>query len=48
MILTNLFAQDLPELIEAFRLEQLETPTGQIRMVLDTDTYNEADDQFNK
>lgn len=33
--------------ISAGRLmERLEPPTGKIRMVLDTDTYNEIDDQF--
>lgn len=46
MIFSSLFAQDYPELTEAFRLKQLVPPTGQIRMVLDTDTYNEVDDQF--
>jgi len=39
-------SQTYPELDEGFRLEQLEPPTGKIRMVLDTDTYNEVDDQF--
>ncbi len=39
-------AQDFPKLPEAFRLKQLEPPRGKIRMVLDTDTYNEVDDQF--
>ena len=39
-------AQDFPKLTEAFRLKQLEPPRGKIRMVLDTDTYNEVDDQF--
>src|SRR5689334_9708624 len=28
------------------RLELLDPPTGRVRMVLDTDTYNEIDDQF--
>jgi inosine-uridine nucleoside N-ribohydrolase len=42
----DLFAQDFPKLSETFRLKQLEPPTGTIRMVLDTDTYNEVDDQF--
>src|SRR6266498_629418 len=28
------------------RLELLEPPAGHVRMVLDTDTYNEIDDQF--
>jgi len=46
MFLSNLLAQDFPKLAETFRLKQLVPPTGQIRMVLDTDTYNEVDDQF--
>ena len=39
-------AQNYPKLDEASRLKQLEPPTGKVRMVLDTDTYNEVDDQF--
>jgi purine nucleosidase len=39
-------AQNFPKLDETFRLKQLEAPTGKVRMVLDTDTYNEVDDQF--
>lgn len=35
-----------PFISEAVRLSRLEPPTGKIRMVLDTDTYNEVDDQF--
>ncbi len=35
-----------PVLSESVRLERLEPPTGRVRMVLDTDTYNEIDDQF--
>ncbi len=35
-----------PTLPEAKRLEMLEPPSGRVRMVLDTDTYNEIDDQF--
>ncbi|NQT87059.1 nucleoside hydrolase [bacterium] len=35
-----------PTLPVATLLERLEPPTGPIRMVLDTDTYNEIDDQF--
>ena len=30
----------------ARRLELLEPPSGRVRIVLDTDTYNEIDDQF--
>jgi len=39
-------SQSFPKLDETFRLKQLEPPSGKIRMVLDTDTYNEIDDQF--
>ncbi len=35
-----------PALSEAQRLARLQAPVGQVRMVLDTDTYNEIDDQF--
>ncbi|MFW5866207.1 MAG: nucleoside hydrolase, partial [Armatimonadota bacterium] len=35
-----------PELDECTRLSRLEPPTGPVSMVLDTDTYNEIDDQF--
>jgi len=35
-----------PQLSEALRMERLQSPSGKIRMVLDTDTYNEIDDQF--
>ncbi len=35
-----------PKLDEVLRLNRLTPPTGQVRMVLDTDTYNEVDDQF--
>jgi purine nucleosidase len=38
--------QTFPELDETFRINQLKPPTGKVRMVLDTDTYNEVDDQF--
>jgi purine nucleosidase len=39
-------AQDFPKLDESFRLRKLEPPKGKVRMVLDTDTYNEIDDQY--
>lgn len=39
-------AQNYPRLEESFRLERLEPVKGKVRMVLDTDTYNEIDDQF--
>ncbi len=35
-----------PTLSGTKRLERLRPPSGQLRMVLDTDTYNEVDDQF--
>jgi len=37
---------DYPPLSDATRLERLLPPTGPVAMVLDTDTYNEVDDQF--
>jgi purine nucleosidase len=44
MITAN--AQNFPAIGEIFRLQQLQPPSGKVRMVLDTDTYNEVDDQF--
>jgi len=38
--------QDFPVISEADRIERLVPPQGKVRMVLDTDTYNEIDDQF--
>ena len=35
-----------PTLADDIRLKRLEPPTGSVRMVLDTDTFNEVDDQF--
>ncbi|MDB5059507.1 MAG: Inosine/uridine-preferring nucleoside hydrolase, partial [Chloroflexi bacterium] len=35
-----------PKLAESTRVARLESPTSTIHMVLDTDTYNEIDDQF--
>ncbi len=35
-----------PELSDTWRLERLTPPTGPVDIVLDTDTYNEVDDQF--
>ncbi len=37
---------DFPIIPETTRLKRLQPPTGKVRMVLDTDTYNEIDDQF--
>lgn len=39
-------AQNYPKIDEAVRIKKLTPPTGKIKMVLDTDTYNEVDDQF--
>ncbi len=39
-------AQDFPEISETERIARLTPPEGRVRMVLDTDTYNEIDDQF--
>ena len=42
-----LLAQQFPPVLEARRIEMLESPKARpVRMVLDTDTYNEIDDQF--
>ncbi|MBT3605824.1 MAG: nucleoside hydrolase [Candidatus Latescibacteria bacterium] len=35
-----------PKLTDAEMIERLQPPTGKVRIVLDTDTYNEVDDQF--
>ena len=37
---------EFPVLPDSLRLERLLPPTGKLRVVLDTDTYNEVDDQF--
>ena len=37
---------NFPVLSNELLLRRLEPPTGKVRMVLDTDTYNEIDDQF--
>jgi hypothetical protein len=37
---------NFPKIEDTDRLQRLKPPTGSIRMVLDTDTYNEVDDQF--
>ena len=46
LIALTAYAQNFPQLEESFRLKRLEPPRGKVRMVLDTDTYNEIDDQF--
>lgn len=40
------FSQEYPVIEEAERIARLNAPEGKVRMVLDTDTYNEIDDQF--
>lgn len=37
---------DFPQIPESLRLERLQPPTGKVKVVLDTDTYNEIDDQY--
>jgi inosine-uridine nucleoside N-ribohydrolase len=37
---------DFPPIPEETRLARLAPPNGRVRLVLDTDTYNEVDDQF--
>jgi purine nucleosidase len=38
--------QNFPTMEESVRIKRLEPPKGKVRMVLDTDTYNEIDDQY--
>lgn len=35
-----------PKISNSTRLQRLQPPKGKVRMVIDTDTYNEIDDQF--
>ena len=37
---------EYPTMTESQRIGRLQPPRGKVRMVLDTDTYNEIDDQF--
>ena len=37
---------EFPLITEEMRLTRLNSLPGQVRMVLDTDTYNEVNDQF--
>ncbi|MDA0709470.1 MAG: nucleoside hydrolase [bacterium] len=37
---------EFPKLTDAEMINRLAPPVGRVRMVLDTDTYNEVDDQF--
>jgi inosine-uridine nucleoside N-ribohydrolase len=43
---SGVFGQTFPEISEKDRVARLSPPEGKVRMVLDTDTYNEIDDQF--
>lgn len=38
--------QNFPKMEESSRLKRLEPPKAKVRMVFDTDTYNEIDDHF--
>ncbi|MFC2123447.1 nucleoside hydrolase [Bacteroidota bacterium] len=40
------FSQDYPVISEHERIKKLEPPSGKMKMVFDTDTWNEIDDQF--
>ncbi len=42
----NGMTQTFPKMDESVRIKKLTPPTGKVKMVLDTDTYNEVDDQF--
>jgi purine nucleosidase len=40
------FSQNYPKLPDDVRLQRLQPAEGKVRVVIDTDTYNEIDDQF--
>lgn len=44
--ISSTYAQDYPSMEESVRIQKLNPPTGKVRAVFDTDTYNEIDDQF--
>ncbi len=46
IVLSNANAQEFQQMEESIRIDRLIPPTGKIQAVLDTDTYNEIDDQF--
>lgn len=46
LIMSTAFSQNYPQLPDDVRLQRLQLPQGKIHVVLDTDTYNEIDDQF--
>jgi inosine-uridine nucleoside N-ribohydrolase len=37
---------NFPKISDSIRMERLQPPNGKVRIVIDTDTYNEIDDQF--
>ncbi len=45
-VMPALKAQKFPPISESDRIIKLNSPSGKARIVLDTDTYNEMDDQF--
>ncbi|KAA6322979.1 Non-specific ribonucleoside hydrolase RihC [termite gut metagenome] len=46
LVYATAFCQQFSEIDEAVRIKQLMPKEGKVRMILDTDTYNEVDDQF--
>ena len=44
--LKNKISMNFPTLTHAQRIDRLAPPSDKVRVVLDTDTYNEVDDQF--
>jgi len=46
MVSSSCNGQEFPDILSPERIKMLEPPSGSVRMVLDTDTYNEIDDQF--
>lgn len=42
----NAMSQNFPRMEDEVRIIKLKPPQGKVRMVLDTDTYNEIDDQY--
>ena len=45
-VIPFLMGQNFPKMEESVRIKKLDPPKGKVRMVLDTDTYNEIDDQY--
>src|SRR5690606_34955345 len=44
--MTTAYSQEFPKLPEDVLLQRLQPPNKKINVVIDTDTYNEIDDQF--